>query len=148
MLDDRYFVLQAEVDPHPETDPRPETDPCTVTIDGLRLTPCWRYKTKEYVISSIVGSSRRGGLTLSVISQEIDCKPRIRQARSHIKSRWMASGTGAYLVYHACFVLKKSWGSDQLQPARRSTYYPRQHTLRFYDVIRYDVIRLNIYFVH
>ena len=32
-------------------------------IDGLHLTSrrsCWRYNTKEYVISSIVGSSRRG----------------------------------------------------------------------------------------
>ena len=49
-------------------------------IDGLHLTswrPCWRYNTKEYVINSIVGSSRRGWLTLSAISQEIDCKPRI-----------------------------------------------------------------------
>ena len=61
-----------------EVDPRPETDPCTVTIDGLRLTPCWRYKTKEYVIGSIVGSSRRGGLTLSlypkrlIANQELD----------------------------------------------------------------------------
>ena len=26
--------------------------------------PCWRYNTKEYVISSIVGSSRRGWLTI------------------------------------------------------------------------------------
>ena len=32
--------------------------------------PCWRYNTKEYIISSIVGSSRRGRL-------EIDCKPRM-----------------------------------------------------------------------
>ena len=34
-------------------------------IDGLHLTswrPCWRYNTKEYFISSIVGSSRRGWL--------------------------------------------------------------------------------------
>ena len=49
-------------------------------IDGLHLTswrPCWRYNTKEYVISSIVGSSRRGWLTLSATSREIDCKPRI-----------------------------------------------------------------------
>ena len=49
-------------------------------IDGLYLTswrPCWRYNTKEYVINSIVGSSRRGWLTLSATSQEIDCKPRI-----------------------------------------------------------------------
>ena len=32
-------------------------------IDGLHLTsrrPCWRCDTKEYVISSIVGSSKRG----------------------------------------------------------------------------------------
>ena len=32
-------------------------------IDGLHLTswrPCWRYNTKEYFISSIVESSRRG----------------------------------------------------------------------------------------
>ena len=49
-------------------------------IDGLHLTsrrPCWRYNTKEYVISSLVGSSRRGWLTLSSASREIDCKPRI-----------------------------------------------------------------------
>ena len=39
--------------------------------------PFWRYNTKEYVISSIVGSSRRGWLTLSATSGEIDCKPRI-----------------------------------------------------------------------
>ena len=49
--------------------------------DGLHLTTpwrlCWRYNTKEYVISSIVGSSRRGWLTLSDASREIDCKPRI-----------------------------------------------------------------------
>ena len=38
---------------------------------------CWRYNTKEYVISSIVGSSRRGWLTLSDASREIDCKLRI-----------------------------------------------------------------------
>ena len=49
-------------------------------IDGLHLTsrrPCWRYNRKEYVISSIVGSSRRGWLTLSFAFREIDCKPRI-----------------------------------------------------------------------
>ena len=49
-------------------------------IDGLHLTswrPCWRYNTKEYAINSTVGSSRRGWLTLSAISREIDCKPRI-----------------------------------------------------------------------
>ena len=37
-------------------------------IDGLHLTswrPRWKYSRKEYVISSIVGSSRRGWLTLS-----------------------------------------------------------------------------------
>ena len=52
------------------------------SIDGLHLTswrPCWRYNTKEYVINSIVGSSWRGWLTLSAISREIDCKPRIIQ---------------------------------------------------------------------
>ena len=50
------------------------------SIDGLHLTsrrPCCRYNTKEYVISPIVGSSRRGWLTLSAASREIDCKPRI-----------------------------------------------------------------------
>ena len=50
-------------------------------IDGLHLSswrPCWRYNTKEYVINPIVGSSRRGWLTLSATSQEIDCKPRIQ----------------------------------------------------------------------
>ena len=49
-------------------------------IDGLHLTsrrPCWRYNTKEYAISSIVGSSQRGWLPLSSASREIDCKPRI-----------------------------------------------------------------------
>ena len=49
-------------------------------IDGLHLTswwPCWRYNTKEYLISSIVGSSRRGWLVLCATSREIDCKPRI-----------------------------------------------------------------------
>ena len=39
--------------------------------------PCWRYNTKEYFISSIVGSSRRGWLALCATSREIDCKPRI-----------------------------------------------------------------------
>ena len=39
--------------------------------------PCWRYSTKEYVISSIVGSSQHGRLTLFAISREINCKPRI-----------------------------------------------------------------------
>ena len=50
-----------------------------LAIDGLHLTswrPCWRYNTKEYVINSIVGSSRCGWLTLSATSREIDCKPR------------------------------------------------------------------------
>ena len=49
-------------------------------IDSLDLTswrPCWRHNTKEYVISSIVGSCRRGWLTLCATSREIDCKPRI-----------------------------------------------------------------------
>ena len=49
-------------------------------IDGLHLTswrPCWRYRTKEHVISSIVGSSQRGRLTLFAISREINCKTRI-----------------------------------------------------------------------
>ena len=44
-------------------------------IDGLHLTswrPCWRYNTKKYVINSIVRSSRRGWLTLSATSREID----------------------------------------------------------------------------
>ena len=39
----------------------------TCRIDGLHLTSwqsCWRYNTKEYVISSAVGSSKRGCLTL------------------------------------------------------------------------------------
>ena len=35
------------------------------------------YNTKEYFISFIVGSSRRGWLALCVTSREIDCKPRI-----------------------------------------------------------------------
>ena len=42
-------------------------------IDGLHLTswrPCSRYNTKKYVANSIVGSSRRGWLTLSVTTQE------------------------------------------------------------------------------
>ena len=39
--------------------------------------PCWRYITKEYFIVPIVGSSRRGWVTLSAVSQEIDCKPKI-----------------------------------------------------------------------
>ena len=50
------------------------------TIDGLHLTPrraCWRYNTKEYVINSIVGSSRRGWQTLSATFRETDFKPRI-----------------------------------------------------------------------
>ena len=50
------------------------------SVDGLHLTswrPCWRYNTKKYVINSTVGSSRRGWLTLSATSREIDCKPRI-----------------------------------------------------------------------
>ena len=53
---------------------------CLTLIDGLHLTswrPCWRYNTKEYVINSTVGSIRRGWLTLSATSREIDCKPRI-----------------------------------------------------------------------
>ena len=36
-------------------------------VDGLHLTswrPCWSYNAKEYIISSVVGSSRRGWLTL------------------------------------------------------------------------------------
>ena len=41
------------------------------------------YNTKEYVVNSIVGSSRRGWLTLSATSQEIDCKPRISSKKSH-----------------------------------------------------------------
>ena len=41
------------------------------------MAPRWRYNTKEYVINSIVGSSRRGWLILYAISREIDCKPRI-----------------------------------------------------------------------
>ena len=55
-------------------------------IDGLHLTswrPCWRYNTKEYVINSIVGSSRRGWLSLSTTSREIDCKPRIVTAHAN-----------------------------------------------------------------
>ena len=36
----------------------------------------YRYNTIEYVIRCIVGSSRRGWLTLSGASREIDCKPR------------------------------------------------------------------------
>ena len=50
-------------------------------IDGLHLTswrPCWRYNTKEYFISSIVGSSRRGWLVLCATSREMDCKLRIK----------------------------------------------------------------------
>ena len=50
------------------------------SIDGLHLKswrPCWRYNTIEYFISFIVGSSRRGWLTLSGASRKIDCKPRI-----------------------------------------------------------------------
>ena len=57
----------------------------SICIDRLHLTswrPCWRYNTKEYVINSIVGSSRRGRLTLSATSREIDCKPRIRQSKT------------------------------------------------------------------
>ena len=53
-------------------------------IDGLHLTsrrPCWWYNTKEYVISTIVGSSRRERQTLSAASQENDCKPRIAQLK-------------------------------------------------------------------
>ena len=53
---------------------------CILCIDGLHLTswrPCWRYKIKEYVINSIVGSSRREWLTLSATFRMIDCKPRI-----------------------------------------------------------------------
>ena len=49
-------------------------------IDGLYLTswrPCWKYNTKDYVINLIVGSGRRGWLTLSATSREIDCKPRL-----------------------------------------------------------------------
>ena len=39
---------------------------------------------KEYVVYSIAGSSRRGWLTWSAISREIDCKRRIfRNALSH-----------------------------------------------------------------
>ena len=53
-------------------------------IDGLHLTswrPCSIYNTKEYdIINSIVGSSRRGWLTLSAISREIDYKRRIEVA--------------------------------------------------------------------
>ena len=59
-------------------------------IAGLHLTsrrPCWRYNTKEYVFSSIVGSSRRGWLTLSAAPREIDCKPRIGKR----KSPWITS---------------------------------------------------------
>ena len=50
-------------------------------IDGLHLTtrrPRWRYNTKEYIISCIVGPSQRGWVTLSTASRKIDCKPRIR----------------------------------------------------------------------
>ena len=53
---------------------------CSFPIDGSHLTSWrlyWRYNTKEYVINSTVGSSRRGWLTLSAISREIDCKLRI-----------------------------------------------------------------------
>lgn len=49
------------------------------SIDGLHLTSwraCWRYNIKEYV-NSIVGSSRRGWLTLSATSPEIGSKLRI-----------------------------------------------------------------------
>ena len=55
-----------------------------MTVGGFHLTswrPCWRYNTKEYVISSIVGSSRRGWLALSGASREIDCKPRVGTKR-------------------------------------------------------------------
>ena len=46
-------------------------------IDGLHLTsrrPCWRYNTKEYIISCIVGSSRRGWLTLESLSKGRFCQ--------------------------------------------------------------------------
>ena len=60
-------------------------------IDGLHLTswrPRWRYNTKEYVISSIVGSSRRGWLILSVTSREIYCKPRILRNFQYCTLDW------------------------------------------------------------
>ena len=59
-------------------------------IDGLHLTswrPCWRYNAKEYVINSVVGSSRRRWLTLSATSREIDYKPRIGIQASTIIAR-------------------------------------------------------------
>ena len=59
-----------------------------LTIDDLHLTswrPCWKYNTKEYVISSIVGSTQRGWLTLSAMSREIDCKPRKWYTRSYYR---------------------------------------------------------------
>ena len=59
-------------------------DSLIIVIDNLYLTS-WhlRYNTKEYVINSIVGSSRRGWLTLSATSQETDCKPRIGDFNAH-----------------------------------------------------------------
>ena len=48
-------------------------------IDGLHLTSwqaCWRYNTKKYVIN-FIACCRRWWLTLSAISREIDCKPKI-----------------------------------------------------------------------
>ena len=52
-------------------------------IDGLHLTswpPCWRYNTEGicYLLHW-----RRGWLTLSATSREIDCKPRILFKRKY-----------------------------------------------------------------
>ena len=50
---------------------------CWFAFDVMTAMLEVRYNTKAYVINSIVGSSRRGWPTLSAISREIDCKPRI-----------------------------------------------------------------------
>ena len=76
----------------------------TTVIDGLHLTswwPCWRHNTKEYIINSIVGSSRRGWLTLIAISREIDCKPRISEFCTGDSIAHRSLPLGLYTSYFA-----------------------------------------------
>ena len=86
--------------------------------------PCWRYNTKEYVINSVVGSSRHS------IGSILDCKPRIHLTIIELASS-MVCPTGVLCGWRHCSLNYLNRIHIKEQRMRHMTY-KTNHNERLY----------------